>query len=188
MRLFHFSEDPNIREFVPRPPLARPEVEPLVWAIEEERSPIYYLPRECPRVCFWATPETNEQDREFYERTVSGRMAIAIEFGWLDRVRESALYRYEFSLGGFEPLTASRLESYGAYVSRVSETPLRVEPMGDLLGRLRDSEVELRLCPNLRTLAETAATSTLHFSLIRMRNCSPAQSSLNSACHDESAD
>ena len=173
MRLFHFSENPNIAEFIPRPPLARPEVEPLIWAMDEERSPIYFLPRECPRVCFWVTPETNKADRELYECTVSGRMVIAIEFGWLDRVREATLYRYEFSPEGFEPLTKSQTESYGAYVSRSAVMPLRVEPMGDLLNCLRDSGVELRLCPDLHSLATTVAASTLHFSLIRLRNCSP---------------
>ncbi len=172
MRLFHFSENPNIAEFIPRPPLARPEVEPFVWAIEEERSPIYFFPRECPRVCFWVTPETNKTDREPYESTVSGRMVIAIEFAWLDRVREALLYRYEFSPEGFEPLTKSQTESYGAYVSRSVVTPLRVDPMGDLLSCLGNAGVELRFCPNLHSLAETIAASTLHFSLIRMRNCS----------------
>lgn len=173
MRLFHFSENPNIAEFIPRPPLARPEVEPFVWAIEEERSPIYYLPRECPRVCFWLTPKTNKADRNLYRGTVSGRMAIAIEFAWLERVREALLYRYEFSPQGFEPLTKSPTESYGAYVSRSVVIPLRVEPMGDLLGCLRDAGVELRFCQNLHSLAETIAASTLHYSLIRIRNCSP---------------
>ena len=44
MRLFHFSDDPDISEFVPRPvliPSQRPAGRewlngPLVWAIEEE--------------------------------------------------------------------------------------------------------------------------------------------------------
>ncbi len=173
MRLFHFSENPNIAEFVPRAPLAWPEVEPLVWAMDEGRSPIYFVPMDCPRVCFWVTPETNETDRELYDGTASGRMVIAIEFGWLDRVREATLYRYEFSPEGFEPLTKSQTENYGAYVCRSAVIPLRVEPMRDLLSCMRDAGVELRLCPDLHSLAETVVASTLHFSLIRMRNCSP---------------
>jgi hypothetical protein len=49
MKLYHFSEDPHIAVFEPRAPTARPEVEPLVWAIDEWHAPMYYLLRECPR-------------------------------------------------------------------------------------------------------------------------------------------
>ena len=61
MPLYHFSEDPTIERFVPRAPLARPEVEPLVWAIDEWHQPIYFVPRDCPRVCFWPLTSFSRQ-------------------------------------------------------------------------------------------------------------------------------
>jgi hypothetical protein len=47
--LYHFSEDPNINEFVPRSMECMP---PVVWAIDEEHSFFYFFPRDCPRVIF----------------------------------------------------------------------------------------------------------------------------------------
>jgi hypothetical protein len=54
MRLFHFSDDPEIVRFVPRP--IRTLVErpaglkwlngPLVWAIDEPHEPMYLFPRD----------------------------------------------------------------------------------------------------------------------------------------------
>ena len=87
MPLYHFSEEPGIVEFVPRAPLAHPEQEPLVWAIDVWHSPLYYLPRDCPRVCFWPLPTTTPGDREQWFETVSGRMVIAVEWDWLERIR-----------------------------------------------------------------------------------------------------
>ncbi len=70
MHLFHFSDDPNIQTFVPRPvrvSIERPEGMdwlngPLVWAIDEAHEPLYLFPRECPRILLWATPETKQED------------------------------------------------------------------------------------------------------------------------------
>lgn len=58
MRLFHFSEEPDIGHFEPRPvrtPAARRAGQewlngPLVWAIDEDHQRLYLFPRECPRI------------------------------------------------------------------------------------------------------------------------------------------
>jgi hypothetical protein len=165
MPLYHFSEDPTIECFVPRTPLARPEVEPLVWAIDEWHQPLYFVPRDCPRACFWPLPTTTPEDLERFFGTVSGRMVIAIEAAWLDRLRTTQLYRYVMPEEPFEPLDDAWM-----YVSRQTVIPLRVEPVGDLLTRLMEAEVELRICPSLVPLANAIIRATLHFSLIRMRN------------------
>jgi hypothetical protein len=165
MPLYHFSEDPAIECFVPRAPLAHPEVEPLVWAIDEWHQPLYFLPRDCPRACFWPLPTTTPEDLERFFGTVSGRMVIAIEAAWLDRLRATQLYRYVMPEEPFEPLDDAWM-----YVSRQTVIPLRVEPAGDLLTRLMEAEVELRICPSLVPLANAIIRATLHFSLIRMRN------------------
>lgn len=165
MPLYHFSEDPAIARFVPRPPLARPEVEPLVWAIDEWHAPIYFFPRDCPRACFLPLPTTTPEDYARFCATVPARMVIAIESGWLDRVRATRLYRYIMPEETFEDI-----HDYGAHVSRETVVPLRVEPVGDLLAALMEAGVELRITPSLVPLGRAIIETTLHFSLIRMRN------------------
>jgi hypothetical protein len=48
--LCHFSEDPTITTFTPRP--SRLERD-CVWAIDEAHAPLYWFPCECPRVAAW---------------------------------------------------------------------------------------------------------------------------------------
>ncbi|MDQ6602886.1 MAG: hypothetical protein M3176_06415 [Chloroflexota bacterium] len=79
MPLSHFSEDSTIARFMPRSPLARPDVEALVWAIDERHAPVYFFPRDCPRVCFWPLPMTTLEDAARWFAAVPGRMVIAIE-------------------------------------------------------------------------------------------------------------
>jgi hypothetical protein len=165
MVLYHFSEDPTIAQFVPRPPLARPEVEPFVWAIDDWHAPVYFLPRDCPRVCFWPLPTTTGEDSARFFATVSGRMVIAIESGWLERLRTTLLYRYVMPDATFVDL-----HDHGVHVSRQAIVPLRVEPVGDLLAALMAAGVELRIVPSLVPLGRAIRQTTLHFSLIRMRN------------------
>ncbi|MGV3489112.1 MAG: DUF6886 family protein [Tuberibacillus sp.] len=43
----------NITHFEPRQPQSFPDQPPLVWAIDEEHAPLYFFPRDCPRVAFW---------------------------------------------------------------------------------------------------------------------------------------
>src|SRR5947209_6176329 len=94
--LYHFSEDPTIAHFDPRPPLARPEDRPAVWAMDAEHAPLYYFPRDCPRVTCWALPTTTEEDRQRFLGTTSAKIVAAIEGAWLETMRTTALYRYHF--------------------------------------------------------------------------------------------
>ena len=99
MRLFHFSEDANITEFVPRAPEQRPEVEPMVWTVDEERSWTYLFPRECPRILLWPTPETTPEDLVlWFGGNLDGRIAC-IEWVWLEHMRSTPLFRYELRPG-----------------------------------------------------------------------------------------
>ncbi len=165
MPLYHYSEEPDIARFVPRPPLARPEVEPLVWAIDEWHSPVYHLPRDCPRVCFWPLPGTTAADYDRWFAHVPGRMVIAVESGWLPRVRAATLYRYAFTQDTFIDV-----RDHGVHVSREAVMPVAVEPVGDLLDALAAADVELRVAPSLVPLGEVIVGTSLHWSLIRMRN------------------
>ena len=169
--LFHFSEDPTIARFEPRslPPrndlysAPRP-TEPLVWAIDEAHAPLYFFPRDCPRVAFWAGPDTTPDDRaRFLGHTAAARV-IAIEGGWLERVRHAHLYVYHLPSAGFVPHD----EDAGYWVAREAVTPLAVEPAGDLLARLVDAAVELRITPSLWPLRHALVASSLHFSMIRL--------------------
>ena len=163
MEIYHYSEDPTISEFVPRPSRLGA---PLVWAIDAEHAPLYELPRDCPRVCFWPLPTSSAEDLARWWEPVAGNKVIAIEAAWLDQVRAAMLYRYVFGLHqGFEPI-----HDHGVHVCAHPVQPLAVEPMGDLLACQMALGVELRICQSLVPLGRAIINTSLHFSLIRMRN------------------
>lgn len=162
MRVHHYSEDPAIAEFVPRPSRLG---EPLVWAIDEWHAALYWLPRDCPRVCFWPDAGTTAADLERWWSTVAGRMVIAVEAGWMPAIRACRLYRYVFDGAAFESLADN-----GMHVCRRAVRPLAVEPVGDLLEALLGGDVELRVCRSLVPLGRAVAATSMDFSLIRMRN------------------
>jgi hypothetical protein len=164
--LLHFSEEPLIDLFTPQPLAADPASEPLVWAIDRKHAPNYYLPRDCPRITFGVGESTSAEDAELFFGHSSAWRIVAIESGWLDRVRATQLYRYYLPPDGFVLKDASA----GYYVSAEAVKPLRVEKMHDLLTELIAADVELRLMPSLWKLYDAVAASTLEFSIIRMRN------------------
>jgi hypothetical protein len=170
--LYHFSEDPTIARFVPRAMATRPGETPRVWAIDGAHAPIYFLPRDCPRVCFWALPTTTPQDRAHFLGHTAASMVIAIESAWLDRVRATRLYGYHLPGDTFVE-DDDEQGGPGYFVSYTPVTPVRVEPVGDLLTRLIGAGVELRLTPSLWPLHRALVPATLHFSMIRMRNARP---------------
>jgi hypothetical protein len=163
--LYHFSEDPTIERFVPRAPLAHPDMEPLVWAIDAWHQPMYFTPRDCPRVLFWPLPTITPADHQRFWAYVSDRMVLAIEAAWFERLRTTQVYRYVMPGDTFESL-----HDAGMYVSRETVVPLRVEPLRNLIDELRAAQVELRVCRSVVPLADAVIDSSLHFSLIRMRN------------------
>jgi hypothetical protein len=164
--VYHFSEEPGIATFEPRIPAHRPEVQPLVWAIDEWHAPMYFFPRDCPRILFWPLSTTTADDRARHWGDRDARMVAAVEWAWLGRLRDARLYRYTFDEAGFEDL-----DDAGMYVRRDAVTPVGVEPVGDLLAALREARVELRLMPSLLPLRGMWDT-TLHASGIRLRNAS----------------
>ncbi len=165
MAVYHFSEDGGIERFEPRLAPAHPDIAtPVVWAIDEWHSPMYLFPRDCPRILAWPLPATTEADRERWFGASEARMLAHIEWGWLERMRATTLYRYSLDAGPFEDL-----HDAGMRVSREAVTPLEVAPVGDLLGALRAAAVELRVLERLTPL-RGAWDSTLHVSGIRLRN------------------
>ena len=163
--LYHFSEDPTIEIFTPRPPRAHPDVEPMVWAIDAWHSPLYFVPSECPRVCFWPLPTTTDEDRRRFWTDDRTRMVIAIEHAWLPRLLTVALYRYSLPTETFEDC-----RDHGVFVSRSAVVPLSVGAIGNPLRAMAEASVELRVTPSLVALGEALIGTSLHWSLIRMRN------------------
>src|SRR5438105_4837657 len=152
-RLFHVSDQPGIASFDPRPAPSTNPTAPageVVWAIDEEHLPNYLLPRDCPRVTFCALPTSDPADLERLLAGTSAARVVAIESGWLARVRSARLYLYELPPEGFEPEDPGA----GYYVARAPVSPRRVTVVDDLLAELAGRDVELRVLPNLPRAGE----------------------------------
>jgi len=166
--LYHLSEESGIERFDPRP--AADLEYPIVWSISRERLRNYLLPRDCPRVTFFAGPNTSQADVERFLGTSPA--VVAFETTWLDRVRQTKLFCYHLPSESFECVD----EGAGYFHSRSAVTPQRVEVFDDLLGMLAREGVEVRVVPSLWELRDAVVASTLGFSIIRMRNATPRRS------------
>jgi hypothetical protein len=163
--LFHISEEAGITRFDPRP--SEYTDHPVVWAIDADRLHNYLVPRDCPRVTYYAGPRTTTADRE---RMLGLHAAVvAIEDGWLERVQRCRLFCYLLPPQAFECFD----ESAGYFSSPVSVEPTRVEVFDDVINELRQRRVELRIVRNLWPLRDAVVASSLEFSIIRMRNAMP---------------
>ncbi len=172
MRLFHFSEDPAIAQFIPRPvkvasdrPAGREWLNsPLVWAIEESHQHMYLFPRDCPRILLWATPQTTEADAaQWLEGNPEVPLAI-VERAWLERIQLARTIRYEFPAASFQDT-----KDAGMWVSRVAVFPLDKVTLTDLPARLKETGTELRVVDSLLPWKDVW-NSTVHASGIRLRN------------------
>lgn len=163
--LFHLSEESNIERFEPRASEYASGF--VVWAIHSDRLHNYLLPRDCPRVTYYAGHETTPADVERFLGSSSA--VIALESDWLERVRSCRLYCYHMPQETFECID----ECAGYFVSRVAVVPGRIEVLDDLIAELLQRGVELRFVPNLWSLRDAVVASSLQYSLIRMRNALP---------------
>jgi hypothetical protein len=163
--VLHFSEDPTITLFRPHVALTAQQPEPYVWAVDEERAPDYWFPRQCPRALVWATPTTTADDRERFLGPGSGPRLHVIEYSWLPALLTTELFAYR--------LPADRFRPFGdhAMVSEETVEPLGPpEPVGDLVACHASAGIQLRVLPGLRDFWDAVITSTLGFSGIRLRN------------------
>lgn len=172
MRLFHFSEDPAIAKFEPRPvkvatdrPAGREWLNsPLVWAIAEDHQRMYLFPRECPRILLWPTPKTTAED---VDRWLGGRRdkpLAYIERDWLGRLSAASTTRYEFPIATFHDT-----HDAGMWVSRTTVYPLAKVTLTDLPARLAETGTELQVVDSLLPWKDVW-NSTVHASGIRLRN------------------
>ena len=164
--LWHVSEDLSITRFDPHVAATSDRDEPLVWTVDTRHLPLYWFPRDCPRACFWARPETTEEDVPLLHGTAR---VHAVEADWLERMRAARVVAYRLPEEAFEH------EGDGFWVSRETVEPLEVVEIGDLVVRHSEALIELRIVPSLWPLWERVAASTLEFSGIRLRNAQPAK-------------
>ena len=165
--LFHVTEERGIEQFEPRvSPHGRG---PVVWTIDADHLRNYLVPRDCPRVTFYAGRETTDADVERF--LGSSTAVVAIEREWLDRVRSCRLYCYHLPRETFECIDACA----GYFVSRVPVTPACVQVFDDPLSELLQRGVEVRIMDNLWSLRDAVVVSSLQFSMIRMRNALPRE-------------
>jgi len=175
--LFHVSDIPDIARFEPRPvapvsvTLLTPE-RAVVWAIDEAHLQNYLLPRDCPRVTFYALPDSTSADIERLLGHSAAKHVVAIESRWFKAVAGQRLYQYEMSGHTFSVIDAGA----GYYVSREPVSPRAIVTIDDLLAELLKRDVELRVMPSLWRLRDAVVASTLQFSIIRMRNALPRDS------------
>ena len=170
--LFHFSEDPAISRFVPRPvriPADRPPGMdwlngPLVWAIDEWHQALYLFPRQCPRILVWTTATTTDADRTAFFGDTDARMLAYIEPPWQQMLEQSQVFRYALPADSF-----TSLDDAGMWVSRDPVIPIDCVEVRDLPAALRHERVEVRIVPTLAALRQFWST-TLHASSIRLRN------------------
>ncbi|HXD31617.1 MAG TPA: hypothetical protein VN643_10895 [Pyrinomonadaceae bacterium] len=164
--LFHISEESNIERFEPR--ASEYTAWPVVWAIDSDHLRNYLLPRDCPRVTYYAGRETTPGDVERF--LGSSQSVVAVESSWFENLRSCCLYCYHLPPDTFECLD----ECAGYFVSKSPVVPAYVESFDDPIAELLKRGVELRFVPSLWQLRDAVVTSTLQFSAIRMRNASSA--------------
>lgn len=163
--LFHINEEADIERFEPRP--SKYTESPVVRAIDSDRLCNYLFPRDCPRVTYYAGRNTTAGD---VQRFLGYSPAVvAVESGWSERLRSCRLFCYHLPPETFACID----ECAGYFVSRVPVAPARVQVLDDLMAELLRRGVELRFVPDLWPLRDAVVTSTLQYSLIRMRNARP---------------
>lgn len=170
--VYHVSEDPGIARFAPRPIRPDHPLEhhgPVVWAIGERLLHNYLLPRECPRVTYYAGPDTTQADRMRFFAMTGARYVIVIESRWLVRAMSARLICYSLPAESFKLVD----ETADYWISRTAIEPDSVRSVGSPLEEIAARAVELRVTPSLWPLHDAVLTSTLAFSFIRMANAVP---------------
>jgi len=162
------SENASIERFVPHRAQTSTSDDLLVWAIDARHLPLYWFPRDCPRVTAW--PRGDDERGAFETSFVTtARRVHAMEAGWLERLRGVELFRYALRGGDFTPWP----DATGQFVADHAVEPVAVEPVGDLLAAHGVAGIELRIVPSLWPLHDLAVSERWHFSIVRMRNAQP---------------
>lgn len=169
-RLYHVSDQSDIDLFIPRPAPARSSQNgAMVWAIGARLLHNYLLPRNCPRVTFYANEQTTPADRERFMGLATTSHVVAVEHRWARQIYESTLYLYELTNQAFTQID----QTAAYYIARKPIKPVSVTVLDDLPAALATRDVELRFVPTLWPLQDAVVNSTIAFSCIRMSQASP---------------
>jgi hypothetical protein len=169
--VLHFSEDPTITRFVPHVARTAQRPEPYVWAVDHDRAPDYWFPRDCPRAMAWVLDTTSALDRDRIIGPGCGQRVHAIEYGWLDALRTTRLFAYRLPANMFRPF--GEPEPYAVVAVEPVEPLGPPEPVGDLLDCHARAGIQLRVLDNLWPFWDAVITSTVGFSAIRLRTARP---------------
>lgn len=170
MRLFHVSENPDIRIFEPRQCDLRDDISfPAVRAVDEEHLSDYLTPRDCPRVGWHKNINTSSDDIDRFFSAPSVSHGLAVEPGWFGVMRDAVLWIYEFEPSGFEKSDAGG----GLYITGEPASPLSKVCVTDIFDELFRRGVEVRITEDLWPLAESLKYSTLDSAFCRMENANP---------------
>lgn len=168
MKLFHISEEPDIKVFRPRPsPQVYDSIKgDVVFAISEELLHNYLLPRDCPRVTYYRGTETSEEDVKKFFGNSKANYIVNIEEDRKERIENAVLYKYEMPLENF--ILLDKIAGY--YITYKEVIPQSMEIVKDLYKELDKRKVELRFNHDLYKIAKNVKKSSLNFSIIRLRN------------------
>ena len=166
MRLFHVSEEKDIKVFEPRTPYRKDidQSKGMVWAISEERIMNFLTPRNCPRVVYHKRSDSTSEDIEKYMGKRDLNAVMAIEQKWFKEIIDTKLYIYEFDTENFE----LQDENAGYYISYKTQIPVKVTEIDDLFQELFKRNIEVRLVPSLWYLFDEIKESSLGYSMCRM--------------------
>jgi hypothetical protein len=167
--LWHFSEDPDLGRFDPRPRAADPAAPPLVWAVDTRHAPLFWFPRDCPRGCIWPVSTTTAADRERFFGQSAARRIHVIEAGWLARLQECRLYAYRLPAGPFRPHD----EVGGYWITEDPVDAIDQVVLDDLVTRHARAGLELRITPSIWPFWRRVVQSSIEFSGSRLRNAAP---------------
>lgn len=166
MRLFHVSEEPDIKAFVPRIPNRKDvsQDKGLVWALCERTMPNFLTPRNCPRVTYHLSRDTLQSDINRFFDSKAREHAIHIEKAWLERMDQTTLTIYEFDPKHF----VLQDDIAGYYVSDQVEVPIASYVISELRRALDIFDVELHVVDDLSEIMHQIQSSSFHWSLCRM--------------------
>lgn len=168
--VLHFSEDPTITRFVPHVAATAQQPEAYVWAVNHDRAPDYWFPRDCPRAMAWTAEGTTQEDEDRIIGPGCGTRVHAIEYTWLKRMSEVRLYAYRLPADAFE-----KFQRHAMVATRPVEPLGPPEKVGDLLELHHEAGIGLRVLPDLWPFWDAVRASTLGFSGIRLRNAKPRE-------------
>lgn len=167
MKLWHVSDIAGISSFEPRVPTNADAgiAHPVVWAAADSHLVNYLFPRDCPRVAIRRTSTTSSIDVDRFFGPGSAGVIVFMEASWFERA-SGPLWCYDLPPGTFRCIDANA----GYFASREAVVPAYERRVDSPLQELIRRGAELRVVPRLRPVAEAVATSSLAFSIIRLRN------------------